>query len=224
MSVQRNYSQRILTPVELEDFEEQELMDKGDVGLTDLGIDYNRQEKLKSRSQWAPMPQRVPRPQNKPQRLTRGPSPIYFNPGAYAEDFTDQYGNKHKGEPNIFPPNRQGDLPRQFAPMPVGVNEVDRTSWKVQQEALEAFHPNPYPAPLPVSPNSPPPSLFSGYSSPGYASADAHKGVVDSIGDWLGSMGKGGKTRTKTKTKKNKRKRKTNRNLKSKKGKKSRRR
>ena len=231
------YSQRVLTPDEFKDYQEQERLDNDDIGLTDLGIDYSRQEpqgrppiKPQSRSQWAPRRTsqltRQPRyPRTSPLTDPNGPNPMYYNPDAYAE-FTDDKGTTYK-DPNIFPPNRQGDLPHQFAPMPVGVNEIDQTPMDVQRQALDAFAPDPYTLKHqyspPFAPISPAYSSSSSYpSSPGYqpnyATEDAHKGVVKGIGDWLNNMGKGGKTR------KRKGKRKTNRKMKSKKSKKSRRR
>jgi hypothetical protein len=136
---------------------------------------------------------------------------MYYNPGA---KFVDDEGAIYN-DPNIFPPKYQGDLPRQFAPMPVGLYEKDPTPFDIQQQALEAFAPDrntlkaqsPPFAPIPFAPISPPYS--SGYpspmyppspGSPNYASQDAHKGVVEGIGDWFNNMGKGGKTK---KTRKN---------------------
>jgi hypothetical protein len=136
--------------------------------------------------------------------LTQGPAPIInYKPGA---KFIDDEGTIYN-DPNIFPPKYQGDLPHQFAPMPVGLYEKDQTPLDIQREALEAFAPDrktlkaqsPPFAPPPFAPISPPYS--SGYPSPmyppspNYASQDAHKGVVEVIGDWFNNMGKGGKTK-----------------------------
>jgi len=215
------YGQRALTPDELEVYEA-----VGDLDLSDLGIDHDRQQGMQqemppiaqqsrsqqSRSQWATKSRSQKR---RSPWLTdpNGPNPLYFNPGAYAE-FTDDKGTIYK-DPNIFPPNRQSDLPVQFARMPRGLNQIDTTSQDIQLAALDAFRANPYPQPQPsFAPISPV------YPSPPerYAAADvANQSVVSSIGDWLGSMGKGGKTRKK----KRMIKRKTIRKMKSKKTKKS---
>ena len=206
------YGQRALTPDELEVYEA-----VGDLDLSDLGIDHDRQQEMppiaqQSRSQWATKSRSQKR---RSPWLTdpNGRSPLYFNPGAYAE-FTDDKGTIYK-DPNIFPPNRQDDLPLRFAPMPVGLNQIDTTPQDIQLAALDAFRTNPYTQPQPsFAPISPV------YPSPPerYAAADAaNKGVVSSIGDWLGSMGKGGKTRKKKRMVK----RKTIRKMKSKKTKKS---
>ena len=227
------YSQRVLTPAEVQAYETQVRLDNGDFGLADIGIDYNRPEPQgrppspPSRSQWAPValsPSSVLKGSLEPGALTGGPNPIYYT-GRSADPYKGDDGKRYPGEDNIFPPNRQGDLPLRFAPMPVGLNQIDKTPQHIQEAALEAFRTNPYPysppsfAPVsPVYPSSPiyPPERYAAAAAAA-ATAAANQDVVSSIGDWLGSMGKGGKTR------KNKRKgkRKTIRKMKSKKSKKS---
>jgi len=217
------YGQRALTPDELEVYEA-----VGDLDLSEFGIDHDRQQEMpqiaqQSRSQWAPKSrsQRDPKYRSQKRRspwFTKGPSPIYFNPGMRADSYTGDDGTIYPGEDNIFPPNRQGDLPLRFAPMPVGLNQIDTTPQDIQLAALDAFRTNPYTQPQPsFAPISPV------YPSPPerYTAADAaNQSVVSSIGDWLGSMGKGGKTRKKKRMVK----RKTIRKMKYKKSKKSRRR
>jgi hypothetical protein len=219
------YGQRALTPDELEVYEA-----VGDIDLSDLGIDHDRQQgrqqemppiAQQSRSQWATKSRSQKR---RSPWLTdpNGRSPLYFNPGAYAE-FTDDKGTIYK-DPNIFPPNRQSDLPVQFAPEPFRWKENDTTPQDIQLAALDAFRTNPYPQPqrsfASISPIYPSPPER-------YAPADAaNQSVVSSIGDWLGSMGKGGKTRKKKRVVKRKtiRKMKSKKSKKAKKAKKSRRR
>jgi hypothetical protein len=218
------YGQRALTPEELEVYEA-----VGDIDLSDLGIDHDRQQgrqqemppiAQQSRSQWAPKSrsQKYRSRKSRSPWLTdpNGPSPLYFNPGMRAESYTGDDGTIHPGEDNIFPPNRQADLPDRFAKIPVGLNEFDTTSPEIQAAALDAFPTNPKPSFAPISPVYPSPPER-------YAAADAaNKSVVSSIGDWLGSMGKGGKTRKKKRMVK--RKMKSMKAKKSKRSKKSRRR
>ena len=227
------YGQRALTPEELEVYEA-----VGDIDLSDLGIDHDRQQgrqqemppiAQQSRSQWAPKSRSRPTPKYRSPKsrspwLTdpNGPSPLYFNPGMRAESYTGDDGTIHPGEDNIFPPNRQADLPDRFAKIPVGLNQIDTTPQHIQDAALDAFRTTKPQNPYPYSPPSFAP-ISPVYPSPPerYAAADAaNQSVVSSIGNWLGSMGKGGKTRKK----KRMIKRKTIRKMKSKKSKKSRRR
>ena len=236
-----SYSQRVLTP------EQQQSYDAiSDIDLREFGIDHDRQQgrqqgrppRPPSRSEWAPIalrPSSVLTGSLEPGALTGGPNPIYYT-GRSAAPYTGEDGKIYPGEDNIFPPNRQADLPLRFAPNreadlplrfdqtvePVGLNQIDTTPQHIQDAALDAFRTTKPQNPYPYSPPSFAP-ISPVYPSPPerYAAADAaNQSVVSSIGNWLGSMGKGGKTRKK----KRMIKRKTIRKMKSKKSKKSRRR